>query len=294
MTKTPKVTAIIPCYNYGRFLAKAINSVLQQTIQVCEIIIVDDHSTDNTQAVVKTFDDPRIKYIRQNKNVGQSQNRNSGIEQSTGEYISLLDADDWWDPRFIETLLPAFEDEKVGAAYTYMQIFKNGNLSLKSNHQLVNGYAYEELFVSNFIGTAVMFKSEVIKNIGYKTDLSPKLNNMGVDWWVLLELSTQYKIVGFDSPYYTACIHNTQISTNYLKRIQADRIIQQTFLEKYPNLISKRTIREAMGWRYHCEGLQLRESGHKIKAILAYFRSITINPLRGITYKALLYTLLKR
>ena len=96
--KSPLVSVIIPAYKNAEFLSDAINSVLKQTCSHFELIIVNDASPDNTDEVVKTFYDPRIKYILHEKNKGLSAARNTGIRNSTGDYIALLDGDDYFHP----------------------------------------------------------------------------------------------------------------------------------------------------------------------------------------------------
>lgn len=91
------VSVIIPAYNQGHFLGQAIRSVLDQTYQDFEIIVVDDGSTDNTAAVVGEIIDPRLKYVHQ-ANAGLSAARNTGIRNSAGAYLTFLDSDDIFLP----------------------------------------------------------------------------------------------------------------------------------------------------------------------------------------------------
>lgn len=91
----PLVSVIIPCYNYAHFLPEALNSVLQQTHPVTEILVIDDGSTDNTREIVARY--PGVVYIYQD-NQGLAAARNTGIEKSTGVYLTFLDADDWLFP----------------------------------------------------------------------------------------------------------------------------------------------------------------------------------------------------
>ena len=90
------ISVIIPTYNSQKYISSAVNSVLSQTYKAFELIIVDDGSTDNTGEIVASFDDRRIRYIRQN-NSGVAVARNTGIKSSKGEYIAFLDADDIWE-----------------------------------------------------------------------------------------------------------------------------------------------------------------------------------------------------
>ncbi len=102
------ISVIIPAYNSENYIEKAINSVLNQTYQNFEIIIINDGSTDNTEEVIKQFTDSRIKYIYQ-ANQGVSAARNKAIELSDGDYIAFLDADDVWHPEKLQIQLNCFK-----------------------------------------------------------------------------------------------------------------------------------------------------------------------------------------
>jgi glycosyltransferase involved in cell wall biosynthesis len=103
----PRVSAVIPAYNYGRYLSGAVDSVLRQTETNLECIVVDDGSTDDTPEVVGAIRDSRLRYVRQ-VNGGLSSARNTGIRDARGEYIGFLDADDRWLPGFVERGLQEF------------------------------------------------------------------------------------------------------------------------------------------------------------------------------------------
>ncbi len=110
--KKALVSIVIPTYNRSFLLERAIKSVLAQTYQDIELIIVDDNSTDNTQDVVLKFQDSRIHYIRHSKNKGPSAACNSGIKKSSGEFIGFLDDDDEYLPDKIERTLKIFHSSK--------------------------------------------------------------------------------------------------------------------------------------------------------------------------------------
>lgn len=103
----PKVSVIIPAYNREHTIGRAMRSVLHQTFQDFEIIVVDDGSTDGTAKVIKRFRDPRIRHLHHEKNRGAAAARNTGIKAACGEYIAFLDSDDEW--------LPEKLDEQIGA-----------------------------------------------------------------------------------------------------------------------------------------------------------------------------------
>jgi glycosyltransferase involved in cell wall biosynthesis len=103
----PEVSVIIPTFNYGRFLATAIGSVLGQTVRDLELVVVDDGSTDNTRDVVSQFaSDLRVRYLYQS-NQGDAPARIAGLSIASGRYLAFLDSDDYWMPEKLELQLAA-------------------------------------------------------------------------------------------------------------------------------------------------------------------------------------------
>lgn len=119
----PSVAALIPCYNYGRFLRRAVNSLQQQTIPLREILVVDDGSTDQyTKQVLKELvKEDAIRCIHLEQNQGLPTARNRGIESLDTDYILLLDSDDHYDPRFLEEALRQKMNDRVAGIGCYLQ-----------------------------------------------------------------------------------------------------------------------------------------------------------------------------
>lgn len=113
------ISVVIPLYNKEKQIAKTLKTVLDQTFQDFEIVIVNDGSTDNSITEVEKFSDPRIRLIHQ-ENAGVSAARNKGIAEAKGEYIALLDADDEWKPDYLETQM------KLATKYPECEIFVTG------------------------------------------------------------------------------------------------------------------------------------------------------------------------
>lgn len=95
MSTLPRFSVIIPAYNSVATLARAIDSVLAQSMPVHEVIVVDDASTDGTPALMARYENP-VRYLRRERNAGVSAARNFGAEQATGDWLAFLDADDWY------------------------------------------------------------------------------------------------------------------------------------------------------------------------------------------------------
>jgi len=105
MSDKPIVSVVIPLYNRGLYISRALNSVQAQTTQDFEIIVVDGGSTDEGVTIVRRFNDPRILLIKQEGRQGVSAARNQGIKKAKAEFIAFLDADDEWMPDHLEVLL---------------------------------------------------------------------------------------------------------------------------------------------------------------------------------------------
>lgn len=285
----PLVSVIIPTYNYGRYLKRAVDSVCNQTISDIEIIVVDDHSTDNTPEVMNTIDDARVNYIRQSENVGQSANRNAGIACARGKYVAFLDADDWWKPEYIETMLPGFDDPDVGVTYCRSTCFReDGGTFFPINLRTINGYVTQQLFLHNFIGTMIMVRRELLGD-GYATDLIPSHNNMGVDWWILLELSIKCKFRGFKERNCNRQIHASQISHNdNSKRIITDAVIRDRFYQDHPGAILPSTLRQAKINSLIQKAEVQRADKQCWQAIVKYLKAICLSPIQIKPYKGVI------
>ena len=120
----PLVSVIIPCHNYGKFINGAIESVLAQTFQRIEILVIDDGSTDeHTKNVLHNFDYEKTKIFYQ-VNQGLAKTRNTGAELAAGKYICYIDADDLIEPTYLEKALCILEsDESLGSCYSWVQCF---------------------------------------------------------------------------------------------------------------------------------------------------------------------------
>lgn len=161
-----KVTVIIPTYNRAHFIKDAVESVLNQTYQDFELIVIDDGSTDNTREVLAVYKD-KLTYIYQD-NQGRSSARNQGIKLAQAEYIAFLDSDDVWFPDKLERQVPVLESasDNVALVHGYKCIVdKNlqpvSGWELKLRHLYARAERGEETY-ENYLRLACIFTSTIL------------------------------------------------------------------------------------------------------------------------------------
>lgn len=125
----PEVSVIMPAYNTETYIAQAIESFLAQTLNNIELIIVDDASRDRTLEVARSFNDKRIKVLVNEQNLGASGSRNRAIKEAQGEWVAVLDADDWYAPNRLETLLQVAYSENADIVADDLYIVNNSQRS---------------------------------------------------------------------------------------------------------------------------------------------------------------------
>lgn len=162
----PTVSVIIPTYNRAHLIGQSIQSVLDQTYQDFELIVVDDGSSDPTAEMVRSFADPRIHYLRHEKNRGAAASRNTGIAAARGEYTAFLDSDDEWLPDKLEKQMKAFGNlpSVVGMVYTDMwRISEDGSRNYWHASRIApdDGPAYDHLLSDRL--TSISMSSVVIR-----------------------------------------------------------------------------------------------------------------------------------
>lgn len=178
MYMSPKVSIIIPCYNYGKFLDKAVDSVLNQTFQDFEIIIINDGSTDDyTNKLLSNYQKPKTKVITI-QNSGVSKARNIGISEAQGEYIFPLDADDYIEREYLEKASKIL-DEKSNVGIVTANHRKVG----AKHYTTIYTYNFPDILVNNTIHNSSLFrKSDWEKIKGYKENMMHGLEDH--DFWL--------------------------------------------------------------------------------------------------------------
>jgi glycosyltransferase involved in cell wall biosynthesis len=253
----PKVSVVIPTYNYGRFLGEAIQSVLDQTFQDFEIFVVDDGSTDNTKEIVDSFKDHRIKYIYQ-ENRGVSAARNTGIQTSIGEYITFLDSDDVWLPQNLDLKVKLLDsrpdvalvcsdmyifDERTGVT---CRLWHDKPFLYKLNPRKAAKQALREMLSSTgcFIRPPVtVVRRLVFTEVGYFDESL----RTGEDWDLFVRVVLRFRIETIDIPLYRRRKHSAALTANpdedYLGNIAViNKALHSYLLSNQDRKVLKRTL----------------------------------------------------
>ncbi|MFH1905707.1 MAG: glycosyltransferase [bacterium] len=177
--KKPLVSICIPAYNAEKTVVSTLQSIINQTYQNLEVIIVDNDSTDDTSAILQKFRDPRIKIYKNSKNIGAEKNWSRCIELANGEYIAIFHANDLYMPDMVEKQVQAFQDNpSIGAVFTIAN-YINDRGEVIGEHKLpvkLKGkgvYYFSEIFISTLRnGNFLMCPSAMVKSEIYK-ELAP-------------------------------------------------------------------------------------------------------------------------
>jgi len=167
MTEIINISVIIPTFNRKDLVTRAIESVVNQTLQPYELIVIDDGSTDGTSEIIKS-EFPQIKYIWQ-ENTGISNARNLGIQNSKGNWIAFLDSDDEWLPKKLEYQFNAIQTNSEFQIFHTNEIWiRNGKrVNPKNKHQKYGGHIFEKCLPLCVISpSSVLIKKDIFKKYG--------------------------------------------------------------------------------------------------------------------------------
>ena len=221
------VSIIMPSYNTGLYIKESIQSVINQTYKNWELIIVDDCSTDNTDQIIKKFDDNRIKYFKNESNSGAAVSRNRALKEAKGKWIAFLDSDDLWKSVKLEHQIKFMTENNYDFTYTDYRIQLNGKwlLYINTGPKIVNkrklyNYCY-------FSTITVMYNRE---KIGLIQIADIKKNNDYAMWFQIIEKSSCYRLPECLSYYIK---HDNSISSGKkIKLIKHHYIMYRKALKK--------------------------------------------------------------
>lgn len=213
-----KVSVITASYNASRFIEETIKSVLDQTYDNLELIIVDDCSTDNTEEIVKKYMklDSRVKFYKLEKNSGAAVVRNKALEKAKGRFIAFLDSDDVWDREKLEKQINFMKNNNYGFSFTSYRLMNENGLLLNKEVRVPSQIKYEELLKNTIIGCLTVIIDKDI--IG---DFRMPLVRAGQDTATWLSILRNGNIAyGYDEVLASYRLVNGSISSNKFKALK--------------------------------------------------------------------------
>ncbi len=288
----PAVSVIIPTYNCAEYIAQTLEGILSQTLQDIEVIVVDDGSTDHTQAIVARYA-PRVRLVAQ-QNAGVCVARNRGIREAQGRFICLIDHDDYWFPDKLASQVEAMEKyPDSGVIYTDFTLWfpKDGHFPDPQSlfkaiptHLIdpdYSGWIYHQLLLDCWVLTSTaMFRAEVFRNCGGFDETLP----YSEDWELWLRVSRQYPFtkLTYASTLYRQHPHqgNRKVrDVDYRTRLLTQARNQWGLCSQDNRCISASVFRKKLA-AYHADfGLYHLKAGHRTTATQALIKAWLTNPL---------------
>lgn len=230
---SPIVSVIIPTCDRAHLLERAVMSVLGQSFDDYEVIVVDDHSRDDTLEVIERLRDERVRCIPRSQRGGGAAARNTGIEAACGEYLAFLDDDDAWHDSKLQRQVEVMQRRpEVGLVYTgAVHIHQHNGQIFKTVTPTDRGYIFQALLERNIIGTtsSVMVRKEALLEVGGFDEAFPSCQ----DWDLYLRLAGDWMVDFVGKALVDFYLHPVRITRNDNARIDGRKMI----LDKYSSYI---------------------------------------------------------
>ena len=278
------VSVVIPCYNGEHFIGNAIESILNQSFQEFQAIVVDDGSTDDSKKIVQKFlPDPKIELVQHTENRGIAAARNTGIRGTKAPYIAFLDQDDLWRPDKLEKQVAVFKNDiagEIGLVFSDQKILMENRPNRKFRARKVPKNINEAqpqevikaLYQHCFIPMSVLVRRRCFDELGL---LNEKIRSGADDYEFYCRLVSRYKIFHIAEPLMIRREHGSNY-TDFEKMFPDALMIGRRLVKKNPGLSSI---------RHRCEsrllytlGRFLDKKGKHQKAMRAYRDSLRARP----------------
>jgi glycosyltransferase involved in cell wall biosynthesis len=292
MNNSPLVSIVIPTYNHAPMLQRALATVVEQTYQNWNAIVVNNFSTDNTLEVVAAFNDPRIQCVnfRNNGVIGAS--RNEGIALATGKYVAFLDSDDTWFPTKLEKCVEILESGSDLVCHAEYWIDESGKSRLVAYGPSQAATHHNLIYKGNRISTsATVVRAALLKEV-HGFDVAPEfISTEDYDLWIRLAAKSD-KFAFISEPLGEYHRHDNNVSANIEKHLAAELALLAKHFSantRFENMVARRR-RKALA--YYGAGRSLHRTRNHFLALQKYSRSLVIWPLSLRLYAAVMLSLM--
>lgn len=277
MACEPLVSVVIPTFNRKTMLSRAIDSVLEQSYTNLELFVIDDGSSDGTGECIRKYcDDARFHYFYQ-ENKGQSAARNFGIGKSNGEFIALLDSDNYWLRDKLKNQIEFFNGRK-DSDILYSEIVpidEHGKELPKRSQQRFSGYVLGNLLRANFVtNNTVLVKRKCFDEMG---GFDEKLR-YAEDYDLWLRFATRYRFIYHPCEVACYCCEGDRLSSQEEKVLEANQNILSRFFTMFPDSVTGREKRCAWS-RYYKWRIESQWGAGVKPSLNETIRAAFLNPL---------------
>ncbi|HOM16915.1 MAG TPA: glycosyltransferase [Thermoguttaceae bacterium] len=283
--ETPLISVVIPVYNGQSFVAQAIESVLAQTWPRVELIVVNDGSTDRSAEVIARYADRLVLVEQPNRGVAAA--RNAGMERAQGEFVALLDQDDWWRPeKLARQAKLLLADPRIGLVHTAVEHYDQarqewvGPLNPQARPELLVGQCFRRLLLDNQIyNSTVLLRAEALRQVGL-CDLSIRGNTVQ-DYDLWLRIAKHWELAYVPEPMVIFRIHGHQGTWDRRLMLSEEaRLLERVLAEE--NLGDDPELRARMARLYDQLGGAHLDAGDRRSARQNFRRSLQWRPSRRV------------
>jgi glycosyltransferase involved in cell wall biosynthesis len=279
------VSVIVASYNYGRYLREALDSILAQTFQDLEAIIVDDGSTDNSRRIATSYlSDSRFRLLER-QHQGQSATKNSGIAASHGQFIAFLDADDRWHPTKLAKQVALMSRPNVGVVYSRRRkIGPAGEMISGDDRHMHRGYVTSYMYRDNFI----CFSSSLVRrNVFDRIGTFDERINLAIDFDLWLRASRICEFDYVNEPLVDYRVGHGNLSRRVAERLDTVLAIMERFRTEIdrPAMLDPVIAKLALAETYRHRGIVARAEPNRGLGWL--WSALRIRPGDFVTWRAL-------
>lgn len=281
-----KISVVIPTYNHATFLKRALDSVISQEFSSFEIIVVDNHSSDNTKEVINSFNNPKIKYFKIHNQGVIGVSRNYGMTKASGEWIAFMDSDDLWYPARLsvcEKYFDANNNEFDVLSTNEMMVFSNSSKKKVLHHGPSSMNLYKDMIIygNRLSPSATIIRKSFIDKFGIRFSQSKDfVTAEDYDFWLQLAYK-KARFIFINSIQGEYSIHGNNASSQLDVQASAAKSVLKKHIFEIQAFEKdrKKLWRKARSRIYFSDGIKRLKNKNLIMAINLLLRSIFLSPL---------------
>ena len=270
-----KFSIILPTYNRAdTYLKDAIDSVINQTHKDWELLIIDNHSTDKTDELIQNYNDKRIRLFKINNGGNIAKSRNLGIKNATGDYIALLDSDDYWDVKKLQKC-SSILSKKPKCGVCHSEIWKYPHRTVQKNYGKIPFTFNNLINIGNLLSlSSTIIHTKILNDLDGFDESNKIITAEDYDLWIRLA-KMNYNIIFHKDPLGTYRIHENSESSNVEKNINSIcNVIRKHFKN---NNLNNKEKNYSLSNVWQTAGKIYQKKSLRYESFKSYIKSLTHN-----------------